>query len=150
MVLAFATLANDGYLMKPLLVEEIRYSDGSVKTFQPERVRRVISAETTYQMKNMLLHNVDKGGGTGARVKGYTVLGKTGTSQTYKSGRAQEGVGTTIASFVGFGPMKNPAFVVLVKYDYPKATQWGSETAAITFRRVAEFLFRTMNIPPDR
>ena len=98
----------------------------------------------------MLLSAVSNGIARGARVWGYSIMGKTGTSQTYKNGQVLEGAGTTITSFAGFGPMKDPAFVILVKYDHPKLSQWGSETAAATFRRVAEFLFQHMGIPPDR
>lgn len=150
MAMAFSALANGGYLMKPLLVEEIRYPDGEIKTYHPEKIRRVISDETYHTIKAMLLNAVSNGIARGARVWGYTVMGKTGTSQTYKHGQAQEGIGTTITSFAGFGPLKDPAFVILVKYDYPRASQWGSETAAGTFRRVAEFLFQHLGIPPDK
>jgi cell division protein FtsI/penicillin-binding protein 2 len=150
MAMAFTTLANGGYLMKPLLIEEIRYPDGSIKKYHPEKIRRVISDETYHTIKAMLLNAVNNGIARGARVWGYTVMGKTGTSQTYKHGQALEGVGTTITSFAGFGPLKDPAFVILVKFDYPKYSQWGSETAAGTFRRVAEFLFQHLGIPPDK
>jgi len=150
MAMSFSALANGGYLMKPLLVEEVRSPDGTVRTFQPEKVRRVISDETYNKIKAMLLNAVNNGIARGARVWGYSVMGKTGTSQTYKHGKAQEGEGTTITSFAGFGPIKDPAFVILVKFDRPKVSRWGSETAAGTFRRVAEFLFQHFGIPPDK
>lgn len=151
MTMAFAALANGGYLMKPILVEEIRYQDGrATKKFLPDSIRRVISDETSATIKSMLLSSVNRGVARGGQVDGYSVMGKTGTSQTYKNGKAQEGVGTTIASFAGFGPIQEPAFVILVKFDYPKTSQWGSETAARTFQRVAEFLFEYLEIPPDR
>ncbi len=149
-VMAFSALANGGYLMKPLIVEEIRSPDGSIRTFEPEKIRRVISDETYNKIKAMLFNAVNNGIGRGARVWGYSVMGKTGTSQTYKNGKVLTGEGTTITSFAGFGPIKDPAFVVLVKYDRPKASQWGSETASGTFRRIAEFLFQHFGIPPDR
>ena len=148
--MAFSSLANGGYLMKPLLVEEIHAPDGSIKKFFPEKVRKVISDETYHTIKAMLLNNVNYGIARGARIAGYTIMGKTGTSQTYKHGLIQEGEGTTIGSFAGFAPFDNPQFMILVKYDRPKASQWGSETAAITFRRVAEFMFQHLGIPPDR
>jgi cell division protein FtsI/penicillin-binding protein 2 len=150
MALAFSALANGGYLMKPILVEEIRYSDGQVKKFYPEKIRRVISDKTYNTIKSMLQNSVSHGVARGARVKGYSVMGKTGTSQTYKNGKALEGLGTTITSFAGFAPFDNPRFVILVKFDYPKTSQWGSETAAPTFRKVAKFLFDYYEIPPDK
>lgn len=149
--MAFASLANGGYLMKPLLVEEIRHSDGRVEKFYPEKIRRVISDQTYHTIKSMLLNGVNNGIARGAQVYGHTTMGKTGTSQTYDTaGRLLTGEGTTITSFAGFGPFKEPKFVILVKYDFPKVSQWGSETAAPTFRRIAEFLFRYYNIPPDK
>ncbi len=151
MTMAFASLANGGYLMKPIIVEEVRYKDGrATEKFHPEPIRRVISDRAYNTIKSMLLNVVNNGTGRAARVYGYSVMGKTGTSQTYKNGKALEGVGTTIATFAGFGPIKEPQFVILVKYDYPKSSQWGSETSAVTFQRVAEFLFNYFEIPPDR
>lgn len=150
MTMAFSALANGGYIMKPLLVEEIRYANGEVEKFQPQSIKRVIGTETYNTIKAMLLHAVEKGIARASQVYGYTVMGKTGTSQTYRNGKAQEGAGTTITSYAGFGPLKDPRFVILVKYDHPKSSQWGSETAAITFRKVAEFLFQHMGIPPDK
>ncbi len=151
MTMAFSALANGGYLMKPIVVEEIRYKDGQAsKIIHPERIRRVISDSAYNTIKSMLLNVVNTGTGRGARVFGYSVMGKTGTSQTYKNGKVLEGVGTTIATFAGFGPIKEPKFVILVKYDYPKTSQWGSETAAVTFKTVAEFLFDYFELPPDR
>lgn len=148
--MAFSALANGGYLMKPLLVEEIISSDGTKEVFAPEVVRRVISEETYHTIKAMLKNAVSNGTGKGARVKGYSIMGKTGTSQSYKNGKAQTEVGTTIASFAGFGPLDKPAFVILVKYDFPKTSPWGSETAAVTFRKVATFLFKYLEIPPEK
>jgi stage V sporulation protein D (sporulation-specific penicillin-binding protein) len=150
MVMAFSALANGGYLMKPLLVEEIREPDGTVKKFEPEIIRRTISDKTYNTIKSMLLNAVTHGIARGARVWGHSVMGKTGTSQTYRNGKALTGAGTTITSFAGFGPFHDPKFVILVKFDYPKTSQWGSETAAGTFRRVAEFLFSHFGIPPDQ
>ncbi len=150
MAMAFSALANGGYLMKPILVEELRYSDGTVKKYSPQRVRRVISTDTYQKVKAMLANSVSNGIARGGRVKGYTVMGKTGTSQTYKNGKALRGEGTTITSYAGFGPFRDPAFVILVKYDYPKVSQWGSETAAVTFRKVATFMFQHLGIPPDK
>jgi len=150
MAMAFSALANGGYLMKPLLVEEVREPGGTIKKYEPEIIRRTISDKTYNTIKSMLLNAVTNGIARGGRVWGHTVMGKTGTSQTYRNGKALTGEGTTITSFAGFGPFHDPKFVVLVKFDYPKTSQWGSETAAGTFRRVAEFLFSHFGIPPDR
>lgn len=150
MAMAFSVLANGGYLMKPILIEEIRSPDGKVEKIQPEKIKRVISDKAYGMIKSMLLNSVSHGVARGGKVYGYSVMGKTGTSQTYKNGKALEGLGTTITSFAGFGPFTNPKFVILVKYDYPKYSQWGSETAALTFQKVAKFLFNYFELPPDK
>ena len=149
--MAFSVIANGGYLMKPVLVEEIRENNEVIEKNDPERLRRVVSAQTAETLKAMLssaVHSAE-GTGRGARVYGYKIGGKTGTSQTYKNGKAQSGLGTTIASFAGFLPYDNPQFVMLVKYDHPKTSQWGSETAATTFREISSFLFEYAKIPPS-
>ncbi len=146
--MAYGALANGGYLMKPLLIEKIIAPDGSEEVFEPERIHRVISEETYQTIKAMLLNSVENGVARGARVRGHSVMGKTGTSQTYQKGKVLTGLGTTIASFAGFGPYDNPQFVILVKLDYPKTSQWGSETAAGTFQKIATFLFNYYQIPP--
>jgi cell division protein FtsI/penicillin-binding protein 2 len=147
--LSFGSLANGGYLMKPILVEKIIHPDGTEDVTVPERKRRIISEESSQTTRAMLLSAVKTGTGRAARINGYSVLGKTGTSQTYKNGKVQTGLGTTIATFAGLAPMEDPQFVIVVKYDYPKLSQWGSETAAVTFRKITQFLFDYYKLPPD-
>ena len=147
--MSYGALANGGYLMKPLLIEKIISTDGEEEKFEPERIRRIISEETYQTIKAMLLNSVENGVARGAGVRGHSLMGKTGTSQTYRNGKALTGLGTTITSFAGFGPYDEPRFVILVKLDHPKVSQWGSETAAGTFRRVADFLFDYYQIPPE-
>ncbi|MCB9809499.1 penicillin-binding protein 2 [Candidatus Peribacteria bacterium] len=151
MLTAFAALANGGYLVEPRIVERIIHSDGTEEDFPPVLRHRVIRKESYEMIKAMLAESVAKGYASAAKLPHHTVMGKTGTSQTYDAaGRAQEEIGTTIATFAGYAPYENPAFVVLVKMDFPKASQWGSETAAVTFKRIGEFLVEYLDIPPDR
>lgn len=147
--LSFGAIANGGYLMKPILVEKVIHPDGTEDLTVPERKRRIVSEESSQTIRAMLLSAVKNGTGRAARINGYSVLGKTGTSQTYKNGKARTGIGTTIATFAGLAPMEDPQFVIVVKYDYPKLSQWGSETAAVTFRKVTQFLFDYYKLPPD-
>ncbi len=147
---AYSVLANGGILMQPHIVKEVRHDDGTVTQTEPREIRRVISEETSTKMTAMLTYSTEKGVANEAQVEDHLVAGKTGTSQTYRYGRALSGVGTTIASFAGYGPVNDPQFVVLVKLDKPKSNQWGSKTAAPTFRRVANYLYEYYNIPPDK
>jgi len=95
-----------------------------------------------------ILVRVVQEGATEAQVEGYRVAGKTGTAQIpIPGGYAPEG---TIATFVGYGPVPDPAVVVLVKLDRPQSSEWASRTAAPTFARLMSQLFTVLGIPPDR
>ena len=83
----------------------------------------------------------------GALLPGYSIAGKTGTAQIPIPG-GYDGE-KTIASFVGWGPVDDPRFIVLVKLDKPSASIWGSDTAAPTFGEMVKRLVVLMNIPPD-
>lgn len=147
---AYCALANGGILMQPYIVDEVRHSDGKVTKTEPHEVRRVISEDSASKITSIMIYTVDNGEGQGGKVKGHAIAGKTGTAQTYKHGIALSGKGTTIASFSGYAPVKDPQFVVIIKYDRPRSNEWGSGTAALTFNRLANFLFDYYNIPPDR
>lgn len=147
---AYSVLANGGTLMKPYIVDEIRHDDGSVTKTEPREIRQVISEDTASKITSMLIYTIENGEGQKGSVKNHYVAGKTGTAQTYKHGKALFGIGTTIASFAGYGPVENPQFVIIIKYDYPKSSEWGSSTAAETFSKIAQYLFDYYNIPPDK
>ncbi|MFH1533627.1 MAG: penicillin-binding protein 2 [Nitrospirota bacterium] len=147
---AYCSILNGGVLMQPYIVEEIRHDDETITQTEPHEIRRVISEETSSIMSAMLVNSVENGVAEQAQVAGHYVGGKTGTSQTYKYGKALSGNGTTITSFAGYGPVEDPQFLVLIKFDRPNANQWGSQTAAPTFSKIAEYLFDYYNIPPDK
>jgi len=150
MITALAALANDGVMMRPYLIDKIENSERSITT-EPRVVRQVITKETADKIKAMMVSVVENGqqrktlGGLP-----YTIAGKTGTSQTYKRGIPLEGAGTTIATYGGFAPAEDPKFVVLVKLDKPKTSQWADATAVPLFKQVAEFMFDYLAIPPDK
>ncbi len=147
---AYSTIANGGILMQPYIIDEIRHDDGSVTKTEPLEIRRVISEETSDKMIAMLTYSTEEGVAYPAQVESHFVAGKTGTSQTYKHGQALSGSGTTIASFAGFGPVDDPQFVVLIKLDHPRRSEWGSQTAAPAFSEIAAYLYNYYNIPPDK
>ncbi len=147
---AYAVLSNGGILMQPYIVDEIRQDNGIVTKTEPRQIRRVISEDTSAKMTAMLVNAVENGEAKNGTVEGHFIAGKTGTSQTYKHGQALTGNGTTIASFGGFAPINDPRFVIIVKFDHPRANMWGGSTAAPTFSKIADYLFDYYNIPPDR
>jgi cell division protein FtsI/penicillin-binding protein 2 len=150
MINAYNTIANGGILMQPYVVDEVRHDNKTITKTEPHEIRRVISEDTASKMASMLAYSVTDGVAKNGGVVGHQVAGKTGTSQTYKHGKALSGTGTTITSFAGFGPINDPQFVILVKFDHPRLSEWGSATAAPTFSKLATYLFDYYNIPPDK
>lgn len=149
MVTSVAALANDGVLMQPYVVDSASFADGRVTEYEPEIIRQAVTKETADLITAMLTAVVEQGYPTLAFDNHY-VAAKSGTAQTYKWGKALEGKGTTIGSFVGYGPIDDPQFAILVKLDYPRADQWGANTAGPIFHDIADFLFSYYNVPPDK
>jgi len=147
---AYSVIANGGILMQPFIVQEVRHKDGSKLTTDPTEIRRVISEETSSKVTAMLVEAVETGVAKKAKLSTHYVAGKTGTAQTYKNGRVLTGRGTTVASIIGFAPIKDPKFVIVVKYDRPRSSVWADDTASLTFNKIASYLFDYYNIPPDK
>jgi cell division protein FtsI/penicillin-binding protein 2 len=95
----------------------------------------------------MLISDVQNGEVKWDRPKGYTIGGKTGTAQVPIAGHYDPS--KTIASFIGFAPANNPKFIALVMLKEPKASPWGSETAAPMFFNIAKELLVYYNIAPQ-
>ncbi|MFH1632214.1 MAG: penicillin-binding protein 2 [bacterium] len=147
---AYAALANGGELMQPYIVEEIRYSDGTVEERRPKVVRQVISKKTATTVGAMLVSVVENGHGAKAAVPGYYIGGKTGTAQVAKSGSLGYEKEQTMATFAGFGPIEDPQFVMVVLLDHPKAVSWAADTSAVIFGDIAEFLLHYFEVAPTR
>jgi len=145
MITAVSAVANGGLLMRPYVVKEA-ISPKERHVFEPVVVRRVISVETSRTMTDMLRQVVEEGGGKLAEVPGYHLAGKTGTADIPQAGGyTSKG---TIAGFVGYGPVEDPRFAILVKIDQPKDTPWAGEVAAPIFKSIAQQLLTYMKIPP--
>lgn len=145
MISAVSAIANDGYLMQPYLVQEIR-SKNRVLLHEPTVLSRPISEETAHQVSAMAVNAV-RTEVYGAQVEGYTIAGKTGTAEIPEGGIYHPT--DTIGSFVGWFPADNPEVIVLVKLDRTKSSPWGSVTAAPTFANLAADLVNLLNVPPD-
>ncbi|MFZ2299766.1 MAG: penicillin-binding protein 2 [Candidatus Moraniibacteriota bacterium] len=148
MVMAYTVLANGGTLYKPQIIERIIHSDGSEEKTAPQEVRRILSKETSRTIGEMLRSVVVNGHGKRADVPGYLVGGKTGTAQVAKSDSKGYEEGLSIGSFVGYAPINDPRFVVLVKIDNPKDVQWAESSAAPTFGQIMRFLLEYAKIKP--
>ena len=121
LVRAIASVVNGGVLLEPYIVSEILDSDGNtVMKAQPTEVRRTISEETSATMRTLLQSVVEEGTAKNAQVAGFSIGGKTGTSEKIdvfdENGQR---VLDKIVSFVGIAPMENPEYIVLVALDTP-------------------------------
>jgi cell division protein FtsI/penicillin-binding protein 2 len=149
MLQAMATIANDGWLMRPMIVSRLQERDGSVvQTYQPERVRQVVSEATSKLMIEALKTVATKDGTAAeAALKNYVVAGKTGTAQKVENGAYAPG--KYIASFLGFFPADNPELCISVVMDEPKEGYYGGKVCGPVFRDIAERCASYLNIPPD-
>ena len=145
MISAASAIANDGYLMQPYFVQEIRTKD-RVLVHEPTILSRPISEETAHQVSAMAINAV-RTEVYGAQVEGYTVAGKTGTAEIPEGGIYHPS--DTIGSFIGWFPADDPEVIVIIKLDRTKSSPWGSVTAAPAFAGLALDLANLLNIPPD-
>ena len=150
LAMAYTALANEGSVMKPHIIKEIRHDDGSVEVIAPEVMKQVLSPRTSQLVSAMLVSVIENGHSSAAGVDGYYIAGKTGTAQVAKQNGAGYQKDNTIASFIGYGPVRDPSFVMLVRIDHPRTTQWAAGTAAPTFGEIADFLLQYDNIAPER
>ena len=152
MIRAFSTIINGGKLMKPYVVETITTA-GKEKKIEPTIIKEnVISSETSSTIKNMMVNVVEKGFGHLAKISGYYIGGKTGTSQIpysslgiNKSGYSDK----TWQTFMGFAPAYDPQFIILVKLNNPTATKTSEYSAVPTFHSLAKYIIDYWQIPPD-
>ncbi len=145
MISAVSALANNGYLMQPYVVEEVRDENG-VHRHQPTVLSQAVSPQTAATMTTMAVTAVQQEVPE-AQVEGYTVAGKTGTAQIAEAfGYHPTDI---IGSFIGWLPADDPQIVVFVKLDRPQSAPWGSMTAAPTFAKLAKELVVLLGIPPD-
>ncbi len=146
MVMAISAIANErGEMMAPRVVRSI-INDGYQYNPAPQVIGTPIRAETAQMLTEMLAASLENES-SDALVMGYQVAGKTGTAEIPGPGGYQANL--TNASFVGWGPVGDPQFLVYVWLEEPTTSPWGSVVASPVFRDVVEELVVLMDIPPD-
>ena len=147
LITAVSAIANEGVLMQPRIVKEIKNSDtGAVTTIEPKEIRQVISKETAETMMEMLEYVVTDGTGRYAEVSGYSVGGKSGTSEPL-SGNEDEGY---IASFIGVSPTVNTQVVVLVTIYDPKGdSHQGGQVAGPVVKQILSEILPHLGVASD-
>jgi len=149
---AISSIANGGHLMKPYIVERIVDDNGNVdQKFEPQVVRRVISADTAWKVTQMM-ETVTAPGGTGlnAAVDGFRVAGKTGTAQKADPVTHRYSASKRTGSFVGFVPADNPKLTILVIIDEPRTSSYGGVIAAPAFRGIAHNALAYLKVPSQK
>jgi cell division protein FtsI (penicillin-binding protein 3) len=137
MLSALNSIANDGVIMQPFVVKRITDGQNSISEFTPCESRKPMSARTAQIMKNILIGVVENGTGQKARVDGYTVAGKTGTSQKASDDGNGYIPGKYVSSFVGFLPAEKPLISIIVVIDEPQGEYSGSVVTCPIFKEIA-------------
>ncbi|HEX9611363.1 MAG TPA: penicillin-binding transpeptidase domain-containing protein [Gemmatimonadales bacterium] len=147
---AYAALANDGVLLRPTLIREIRDPDGVlVYRHRPEPVRRVVPARVALRLREMLEGAVSGGTGSEAALSTFRLAAKTGTSRRVVDGRYAPGAYT--ASFAALFPADDPQLVLVVKLDNPRrGSYFAAQTAAPATRAMLEQALAARAVALDR
>jgi len=144
---AVSSVANGGRLLKPHVMKEIKQGDKVVEQFDTKELRRVLQPETTNEIANMLAYGVEnKLVARYSYVPGYHVSVKTGTAQLATDG-GYAGAGS-LASAMGFAPSHDAQFTLYIAFFNPQTSQWGENTASVSWGRLAKELLLYMNAQP--
>lgn len=145
MITAISAVANDGILMQPRIVKEVKNTDtGAISTVDSVQVRQVISKETSKQVKSMMESVVTDGTGKHAAVDGYSIGGKTGTSEPLAK-NAQEGY---VASYVAISPVEDTKIVLLLTlYDPQGDSYQGGQVAGPVVSQMLSEILPYLGIP---
>lgn len=140
---AFCSVINGGNYYEPHMVKQVVDENGGIiNNIEPTVLRKTISSETSEFMRQALFQVVDSGTAQKAKVKGYTIGGKTGTAE-----KLPRGNGKYLLSFIGFAPVENPQVVVYVTVDEPNVEdQASSGLGTIIAQTIFEELLPYMNI----
>ena len=146
LITAISSIANDGVLVKPKIVRQISNPDsGSTVTIDTEEIRQVVSKETAEQVIDMMEYVVTNGTGRYGAVKGYSIAGKTGTSEPAPGSTD----GNTL-SYVAIAPSENPEFVaLLVLYDTTDNSSQGSTIAGPIMSNILKEILEYKNIASE-
>jgi len=148
---AYGAIANDGVLLQPTLIREVRDPSGAVRyRHRPEPVRRAVTPEVAARLRD-LLRGVVEAGGTGERaaLANFQLAAKTGTARRVVDGRYAPGQYT--ASFAALFPADDPQLVVVMKIDNPqKGSYFAAQTAAPVTRSMLEQALAARTVALDR
>lgn len=145
---SYAAIANGGYLVNPYVVETTKSPDGTYGSVNKQDIilESIIKPSTAKTITNMMVKVVEDGYGSSAKVKGYSMAGKTGTADIFYGGGYTN---DTIQSFAGFFPAYKPKIAMLVMLNKPAIGMTASTSVTYGFHDMAKFIIDYYNIPPD-
>ncbi len=148
MITAVSAIANNGVLMKPRIVKEIKNTDtGAISSVETSEVRQVISEETATKVKSMMKSVVDEGTGYRGAVTGYSIGGKTGTSEPTADKVESEGY---VASYVAIAPVEDTQVALLLTlYKPDKSNHQGGQIAGPVVSQMLTEILPSLGIPSD-
>lgn len=147
LISSFSSFVNGGYLYKPRIIKKIVHPDGKEDTVEPQFIRKVISDKAAKQISAMLVSVVEQGHAKSAKSDKYYLGGKTGTAQI--AGKGGYVTDRTNHTFIGFGPSRDPRFVIFVKFDSPQRA-WAESSAGPVFKDTADFILDYYKIQPEK
>lgn len=172
---SYTAIANNGYLVEPILVEKMVRDNGRTETYQTEdsvirqpKPKQVISSNVARLVTGYLVNTIDQGYmGTKpskGQVPGYVVAGKTGTSEVGRIPKVSCGTNVSIYecntsqgiydhSFIGYGPEKDPQIMVIVKLSEPKpgeVSNFAENTTGPSFSQMMKYTLEYLGVPKDR
>jgi len=142
--LAYAAIANGGWLPEPRLVNSVSAEESSMSSDKPYRAR-VLDEALAARLTDMLEAVIEEGTGEGARIPGLRVAGKTGTAQRAVNGGFDDE--HHVAWFAGFLPLPDPRLVIVVAVENPRVDFWASTAAAPVFARIAVAAAGHLDLP---
>jgi len=145
---AISAIANNGQLMRPYVVQVIRYANGQEEKTVPKVIRKILSQRTVTDLTAMMVSVVRNGTGKRAQIEGYTIAGKTGTAQVPNFDRRGYS-DKDIHTFAGFFPAFDPKVLIFIKLDDPKGVRYAEDSAAPLFKEIAQYIITYYSIPPD-
>lgn len=149
LITAVSAICNDGVLVEPRIVKKVENTDtNSAENLETKEIRQVISKDTADKVKDMMLSVVEKGTGKWAKVDGYTIGGKSGTSEPIESKKEEEGY---TASFIAISPIENTQVVCLVVLYKPEgaAGHQGGQTAGPVASQIMSEVLPYLGIPTN-
>lgn len=148
LIKSICAIANDGIMMKPRIVKQLVNTEtNTVTNIEPVQIRQVVSKETSEKMRSMMESVVTDGTGANGSVKGYSVGGKTGTSEPTQNNKEQG----YVASFVAIAPVENPEVVILAVLYAPQSKDYhGGTVAGPVVSNILTEILPYLGIPSDK